>query len=297
MPKCRRPGRVVFQICMLFLLSSQGLSYGEAIREPVAAGTFYPASVSDLKQVIQHLTEKASHTEYKAPQGKILKALIMPHAGYIYSGLTAAHASLVLEQKQFLKVILMGPDHRVGFLNCAVSDVDAYQTPLGLVRLHQDAERLRRESRKFTPIPRDKELEHSIEVVLPFLQYYIGRFTLVPVVMGRVPDIEDVTRELLSIVDNKTLVVVSTDLSHYLSYPDAKAADQLTIQQILDFEGKKLSSRRNTACGIMPVLVLMKMAQKKGWKPVLIHCANSGDTSGNKNTVVGYATIAFYGDR
>ncbi len=297
MPECSHSGGVVFQVCLIFLLSTCGLCYGGTIRKPVVAGTFYPASASALKQTLNHLTAEASHTAFKAPQGKVLKALIMPHAGYIYSGLTAAHASRVLTKNQFSKVVLMGPDHRVGFAVCAISDVDAYQTPLGLVPLHTDAGKLRRESKQFIPIPGSQEKEHSLEVVLPFLQYYIGQFDLVPVVMGNISDINAVTREISTIVDRKTLVVVSTDLSHYLPYSKAKAVDQETIQCILDLEDKKIFSRHNAACGIMPVLVLIKMAQQKGWKPVLVHSTNSGDTAGDKHTVVGYATIAFYGDR
>lgn len=297
MPKCVHWDAIVFRMCILILFSVTGISYGDSIRKPVAAGTFYPESASELKKVIAHLTEDASRTTFNAPPGKPLKALIMPHAGYIYSGLTAAHASLVLKERRFSKVILTGPDHRVGFLNCAVSNMDAYQTPLGLVKLHADAEKLRLKSTLFTSVPLSDRKEHSLEVVLPFLQYYIESFELVPIVMGRRPGLEEVTRALLEVMDDETLVVVSTDLSHYLSYPKAKMMDKETIQLILDLEDKKLSGRENAACGIMPVLVLMKIAQIEGWKPVLVHYANSGDTAGDKNTVVGYSTIAFYGDR
>ncbi len=108
------------------------------IRMPVWAGKFYPATQSELKQTIENLTQKAKQTAVKIPPNKELKAIILPHAGYIYSGFTAAHASFVLSEKQFNKIILLGPDHRIGFRNCAISNVKGYQTPLGFIRLHED---------------------------------------------------------------------------------------------------------------------------------------------------------------
>jgi len=267
----------------------------DLIREPVWAGKFYPASRTGLTQAIEQLTLKAQKTKVERFSGKALKALILPHAGYIYSGWTAAHASHLLAEKQFSKVVLLGPDHRVGFRNGAISDAKAWETPLGLTRLHADAENLRKRSDRFQAIPASDRTEHSLEVVLPFLQFYLKDFELVPVVIGR-GDAESLASDIDSVLDEGTLLVVSSDLSHYLPYETAVARDKETIRLILDRATEKLERRENSACGKIPILVALNLARRHGWQPVLIHYANSGDTAGTKDKVVGYAAIAFWGD-
>ena len=265
------------------------------IRKAVWAGRFYPASRSELEQTIDSLTFQAKQTRVQIPPHKQLKALILPHAGYIYSGLTAAHASLVLRENQFDKVILMGPDHRVGFNNCAISDVEAYQTPLGLVRLNKDAAVLRRQSNLFRSIPDSDMFEHSVEVILPFLQHYIKNFEFIPIVTGRV-DVKLLAHAIEPLIDEKTLLVVSSDLSHHLSYSEAVDRDRETINMILKLKSDKLLKSNNRACGKIPILIALNMAMRYGWEPVLLHYSNSGDTAGGRSQVVGYAAIAFYGD-
>jgi len=265
------------------------------IRKPVWAGSFYPASKPELEKTIYQLSLHAKQTKVQFQSGKILKALILPHAGYIYSGLTAAHASLVLKEKQFSKVVLLGPDHRVGFRNGSISDYKAYQTPLGIIELHEDNEILRLQSDVFQTIPASDMSEHSLEVILPFLQSYLKEFKIVPVVLGP-GHIVGITDAIDPILDQNTLVVASSDLSHYLSYAEAVAKDKKTINMILNLEYGKLSKCSDCACGKMPILIVMEMALRHGWQPVLLHYSNSGDTAGGKTQVVGYAAIAFYGD-
>jgi len=276
-----------------FLATSVGLA--ENIRKPAYAGSFYPAGKSEIGQTIEILTSKAKETRFTAPSGKSLKALILPHAGYIYSGLTASHASLVLSENQFSKVILLGPDHRVGFAGCAISDSDIYETPLGPVRLHKDAAKLRLQKELFHSIPVSDKNEHSLEVVLPFLQTYLNKFELVPIVVGS-GVYNKIAGAIDPILDYKTLLVASSDLSHYLPYKEAVEKDKETIIMILNLEKEKLIKRDNSACGKIPLLTIMSLAGKYGWKPVLIHYSNSGDTAGDRSRVVGYAAIAFYGE-
>jgi len=280
--------------CLILILPAKTVC-AAGIRKAVWAGRFYPASRSELEQTIDSLTFQAKQTRVQIPPHKQLKALILPHAGYIYSGLTAAHASLVLRENQFDKVILMGPDHRVGFNNCAISDVDAYETTLGLVRLNDDAAKLRANSDLFQSIPDSDRLEHSLEVVLPFLQRYLNEFEIIPIVTGRA-DVKSLSHAIKSLINEKTLLVVSSDLSHHLSYPEAVERDRETISMILNMESDKLLKSSNRACGIIPVLIVLEMAGKHGWEPVLLHYSNSGDTAGGHSQVVGYAAIAFYGD-
>ena len=264
-------------------------------RDAVWAGRFYPAHKEDLTAEISALCNRARQTPFQAPEGKSLKALILPHAGYVYSGITAAHAALVLEKNQFDKVVLMGPDHRVGFTNGAVSDVNAYQTPLGRVPLHRDAALLRRQSHLFRAIGASDRAEHSLEVVLPFLQHLVGSFELIPIVLGPGQP-EQVAKALTPLVTPRTLVVVSSDLSHFLPYEQAVKKDYETISHILDLDGEFLIKSENSACGKIPLQVVINMARGQGWQPQLLHYANSGDTAGGQDRVVGYAAIAFYGD-
>jgi len=280
--------------CIIFFNSVEQANAND-IRKPVWAGSFYPASKSELKKSIFQLTLRAQQTRVQIPSGKVLKTLILPHAGYIYSGLTAAHASLVLKEKQFSKVILLGPDHRVGFRNGSISDFKAFQTPLGLVELHKNNETLRLRQDMFRNIPTSDMMEHSLEVILPFLQSYLKKFKIIPIVLGP-SHIAGITDAIDPILDKNTLVVASSDLSHYLSYPGAVAKDKETINMILNLETGKLSRCDSCACGKIPILIVMEMARRHGWQPVLLHYSNSGDTAGGKSKVVGYTTIAFYGD-
>ena len=282
-------------LCMFSFLSIEGV-HADNIREAVFAGRFYPSTQSDLLKNIDRLTSRAKKNQVKIPSGKYLKALILPHAGYSCSGLTAAHASLVLRENQFEKVILLGPDHRVGFTNGAISDVTAYQTPLGIINLHEDAAKLRNRSGLFHANKASDLSEHSIEVLLPFLQYYLKKFKIIPIVISQ-GNIEGLASEIDIFRSQNTLLAVSSDLSHFLQYAEAVEKDNETIQLILNLNADRLVKGYNYACGKAPILVLISLARQYGWQPVLLHYSNSGDTCGNRNKVVGYTAIAFYGDK
>lgn len=296
----QRPNHLIFVSALLaFLPFLYPVNRAETaeIRKPVWAGKFYPETRSELMELIEKLSVQASGTAIVEPAGKKLKALVIPHAGYIYSGWTAAHACNILKDKPFKKVILMGPDHRIGFPHVAVSDVAAYQTPLGNVPLHQDAAKLRSKSALFQAVEASDQMEHSLEVVLPFLQYAMGNFSLIPMVMGSRVDVQAVSSHIAGLLDNETLIVVSSDLSHYLPYNKAGTRDQETISMILNLEDDKLLARENAACGVIPLCSVIRLAERFNWSPKLIHYSNSGDTAGTKDKVVGYTAIAFYGDR
>ncbi|MFH2219075.1 MAG: AmmeMemoRadiSam system protein B [Pseudomonadota bacterium] len=292
----KKPLRPFITVFMFFIICHFFIAQGHAenIRKCVWAGQFYPAQSSDLNQAIDDLSRKARATRVQAPPDKTLKALILPHAGYVYSGWTAAHASLVLSKNRFSKVILLAPDHRVGFRGGAISDVSAYETPLGRIMLHPDAAKLRRDFDMFQAIPASDQAEHSLEVILPFLQHYIGEFTLVPIVLGQC-DIHRIAAALDPLIDTNTLVVASSDLSHYLPYSDAVEKDRETIRMILNLDGGELIKHTDSACGVGPILVLMNLAQQRAWQPILLHYSNSGDTAGGRDRVVGYSAVAFYG--
>ncbi|MCG6972734.1 MAG: AmmeMemoRadiSam system protein B [Desulfobacterales bacterium] len=271
-------------------------AHAGSIREPAFAGSFYPDASGQLSALIKQYVSQVKPVQFNRPPNTSLKALIIPHAGYVYAGWTAAHISLVVNGDRFGRIIVMGPDHRIGFEGCAVSDAAAWETPLGRIRLDPGADRLRQNKHLFRAIPASDRLEHSVEVVLPYLQYFFKKFKFVPMVFGRGQDLAEQASAVLDrLVDQNTLIVASSDLSHYLPYQKAIAWDQGTIESILTLNTGKLKMRENAACGKVPILVLMDMARRRHWKPVLLHYSNSGDTAGDRLRVVGYASIAFYG--
>ncbi len=253
-----------------------------------------------------------------------LRALVCPHAGYQFSGPVAATSYRLLSGHDFQTVILLAVSHYAGFAGASVANADVYRTPLGDVPVSPKARELAKispfvleprclvqrpqwSSHASHPVPPDGEdtpetWEHSGEVQVPFLQKTLKNFSLVPVVTGEV-DPEQMARSLAPLGaglagqwDDKTLVIASTDLSHYHPYDEARAKDKVTTEAIvnLDIDRMKLSG---DACGKTPVLALMYLAKQKGWKATLLDYRNSGDTAGNKEAVVGYAAIAFYTPR
>jgi MEMO1 family protein len=266
------------------------------IRKPVYAGSFYPDTPEELTAIIKQFVSRVKPIRVDRPPHSSLRALIIPHAGYLYSGWTAAHISPVLKENQFRRVIVMGPDHRIGFKGGAISDVSAYETPFGRIPMNEDAVRLLQKKDLFRSIPDSDRVEHSVEVVLPYLQYFLKQFEIIPAVLGQGMDLaEKVTAAFDPLLDQTTLLVASSDLSHYLPYQEAVARDRETIEMILNLKAGELIKRENAACGKTPILVLINMARQHNWHPVLLHYSNSGDTAGDRSRVVGYTVIAFYG--
>jgi AmmeMemoRadiSam system protein B/AmmeMemoRadiSam system protein A len=289
-----KPINLIAMALMLALMLC-GTAGAEPVRQPVRAGSFYPSDPRELRNLIDRLAQNAQSTQQDVPDRRSLRALILPHAGYPYSGPTAAHAARVLSENQFKTVLLMGPDHFVGFRSAAVPAVQAFQTPLGKIELHPAAADLLKQPELFVPLPPADDREHSLEVVLPFLQAFLKSFQLIPVVVGRA-DVDRLATALLPLVDRETLVVISSDLSHFLPYAEAHAKDRRTIDAILARDRRVLVQDATSACGAHPLAILLTMADRFGWRPVLLNYLNSGDTAGDRTRVVGYAAIAFFGD-
>jgi AmmeMemoRadiSam system protein B/AmmeMemoRadiSam system protein A len=282
-------------LALLLALLADGAAAADGVRLPVRAGSFYPSDPRELSELIDRLGQNARSVQQDLPERQSLRALILPHAGYPYSGPTAAHAARVLSERQFKTVLLMGPDHFVGFRSAAVPTVQAFQTPLGRISVHPAAADLLKQPELFAPLPPADDREHSLEVVLPFLQVYLKSFELVPVVVGRA-EVERLCAALLPLIDTQTLVVVSSDLSHFLPYAEAQARDRQTIARILARDRRALLQDGPSACGAHPLAILLAMAERFGWRPVLLNYLNSGDTAGDRSRVVGYAAIAFFGE-
>ncbi len=252
------------------------------VRTPAVAGQFYSGNAGELSATVATLLDEAAVEETAAP-----KALIVPHAGYIYSGPVAASAYALLApyRDQYRRVILLGPCHRVPVRGLALSSADVFRTPLGDVPLDKDSvSDLDIEGvETFDASHRD---EHSLEVHLPFLQTVLGSFSVVPIVVG------DASPELVAQVLDalwggpETLIVISSDLSHYLKYDEARAIDAVTCKAIESLDARGID--HDMACGARPIAGLLVAAQRRGMKVTTLDLRNSADTAGDGMYVVGY---------
>lgn len=278
------------------------------VRAPAVAGLFYPGDAAVLSKTVDGLL--ASAPEHYIPR---LKGLVCPHAGYEFSGRTAAVGYKLLAGREVQTVVVMGPSHYALFQGACIPNADAYKTPLGLVPISEKAKGLGsvapfvlepqclverpgwwRQSPK--PAPEEGQdtpetWEHSVEVQVPFLQRVVKNFEILPVVIGQA-DPAQVAKALAERIDDKTIVVASSDLSHYHTYPDAKRLDDRCGKAIRDLDIDAMAAQE--ACGKTPILVLLHLARQKGWKAQVLDYRNSGDVTGEKDRVVGYTAVAFY---
>jgi AmmeMemoRadiSam system protein B/AmmeMemoRadiSam system protein A len=257
-----------------------------AIRQPAVAGLFYPAEPGQLAADVRQLLAEAR------PHKLIPKALIAPHAGYVYSGAIAATAYATLRPiaARIRRVVLLGPTHRVAVRGLALPDAEAFDTPLGRVMLDTAATRAIIHLPQVTISPEAHELEHSLEVQLPFLQSVLSDFTLLPLAVG-MATAEEVAEVLEAVWgEEETLIVISSDLSHYLPYAAAQRMDGETVQSILKLRQPIAHDR---ACGGTPINGLILAAKQHDLTPHLLDQRNSGDTAGSRDQVVGYAAFAF----
>jgi len=254
------------------------------VRQPAVAGSFYPSDPEVLGTTIDGLLAQARTRNLKG-----LRALVSPHAGYQYSGPVAASGFKQLQGLAFERVVIMAPSHHVLFAGVAVPDVDALRTPLGDIAVSSWARALGRES-PFIIDSAPHAREHALEVQLPFLQRVLKHFEVVPLVFGEV-DEQLVARKVSAGLDSRTLVIASSDLSHYYPYEKAAMLDSATVQAILGLDVAALAQRE--ACGRSHIMALVYIARERGWKTELLDARNSGDTAGDRSRVVGYASIAF----
>lgn len=269
-------------------------------RPPAVSGMFYPAAPDQLHATLRTLLATANapalrpkevQSRPKEVQGRP-KAIIVPHAGYIYSGPVAASAYALLQPLRgtIRRVVLLGPVHRTWTPGLALPDVDAFDTPLGSIPIDREAIAAIADLPQVTVHPAAHAGEHSLEVQLPFLQETLGEFSLVPLAVGgaSAEAVAEVLERLWS--GEETLIVVSSDLSHYLPYAAAVATDRATLAEILDLHTDLVGEE---ACGAHPINGLLLAAQRHDLTPHLLDYRNSGDTAGDKSRVVGYAAIAF----
>ncbi len=260
-----------------------------AIRKPAVAGTFYPGDARALAREVEAFLNAAEAIDKPVP-----KAIIAPHAGYRYSGAIAgkAYARLKPAADSISRVILLGPCHRVAVKGLALSGADYFETPLGRVEIDKQAEALVEDLPQVGVFAPTHEQEHALEVHLPFLQEVLGDFKLLPMVVGETPP--DKVAEVLERLwgGPETLIVISSDLSHYLDYDAAQAIDRRTCEAIEHLDPSAIE--RNGACGRFPVGGLLRLAKTHGMTVETLDLRNSGDTAGSKDRVVGYGAWAFF---
>ncbi|HKB85538.1 MAG TPA: AmmeMemoRadiSam system protein B [Ignavibacteriaceae bacterium] len=270
------------------------------IRKPAAAGYFYPADASKLKAEIDVLL---SISEKREIPGKLF-GIVSPHAGYIYSGKTAAFGYNLFKGKNIKHVIILSPSHREYFPGISVYEGDAYQTPLGIVPVNKKmAESLTGQSKTIFMGEEGHRDEHAIEVQVPFLQTVLDDFDIVPVVMGDQGKlfIDELAEKITNSIDESTVIVSSSDLSHYYKADAADRMDSIVERDISNFNYEGLFDNFEAgtceACGAGTIIAMMKSADKLNYhNSMVLYRNNSGDTTGDKREVVGYLSAAVYGD-
>jgi MEMO1 family protein len=269
------------------------------IRKSAIAGSWYPGKSSTLKRDIEKYFGSVKDLNLT---GEIV-GLVAPHAGYIYSGQVAAYAYKLVLGKRYDAVVIVGPSHRAAFHGVSILGEGGYETPLGVVPIDKH---LARDIKKFSKtvdiIPAAHLQEHSLEIQLPFLQVALGEFSFVPLVMGdqNADTCYDLAEAIYSAAQNrKILIVGSSDLSHFHNYTTASQLDAIVIKHLQDGDAsgllKSLDREICEACGGGPIAVTMLVAKRLGaGNSQLLKYSNSGDVTGDKSSVVGYASAAFY---
>jgi AmmeMemoRadiSam system protein B len=256
------------------------------IRPAAVAGMFYPGDAATLSADIAAMLSEA------APSALRPKALIVPHAGYVYSGPVAASAYALLRPLRgaIRRVVLLGPAHRVAVRGLAVPRADTFVTPLGSIAIDAEALRMALCLPQVLQSDAPHAQEHSLEVQLPFLQTVLGEFSLAPFVVG-LAAAADVAAVIDALWDgDDCLIVVSSDLSHYHPYREAQRLDRVSVDRIVDLTPL---ADHEQACGATPINGLIEVARRRRLAAHLLDLRNSGDTAGDKTRVVGYAAVAF----
>ena len=248
-------------------------------RNAAVAGAFYPADEEEINSMLNEFFKNVPKIKLE----KEPKALIVPHAGYIYSGQVAAYAYSLIKNSKKQKIILLGPSHSVYLDDIAADENDYWETPLGKVKVMQN---------NFIKSEEAHRNEHCLEVQVPFLQTILKDFEILPLAAGIVNP-KEISEKIINLLDDNTILIISSDLSHFQPYDVAVKIDKNTIQAIQDLDYDKME-RQGDACGKIPIMILIEIAKKLNWKTKLLKYKNSGDVIGEKSQVVGYASFAFY---
>lgn len=282
----------------VFLCSCSN-SYSEDVRKPAVAGMFYPGNKEELAGKVDDFLANVKKSDIK---GRVF-AIIVPHAGYEYSGQIAAYSFKQLEGTDFKKIIIISPSHYVSFDGMSVYNKGAFETPLGIIKIDKElADKIMAKDKRFIFYPEAHLKEHAIEVELPFLQkmYKDKDFKIVPITMGN-PETDDIrilSDTLYDVMDKDTLLIISVDLSHYYPYDKAVELDTNSTSAIEHLDAQKMlkdiNSHNSEIDAPIAVLGMITLANRYNAKAKIIKYANSGDVTGDKSRVVGYSSIVVY---
>jgi AmmeMemoRadiSam system protein B len=270
----------------------------EIVRTPAVAGMFYEKSPAELRKNIDEMLNRVRLPKIEG----IVRAVVSPHAGYMYSGFTAAHVFKLLEGRKYDCVVVVGPSHREYFNGISIYSGDEYETPLGKVPIdHEVRSELLYKEKNIVASVAGHRAEHSLEVQLPFLQCVLEKFSIVPIIMGdqRRQLCEQLSAALARVMATKNiLLVASSDLSHFHTYDEAVILDKRVIQAVERFDSDvfidELEKKSFEACGGGPIAAAMKTSKQLGANRVeVLHHCNSGDITGDTSGVVGYLAAAF----
>ncbi len=259
-------------------------------RAPAVAGRFYPDDPEELEALVQGLLAEGARGD-GSPVPPV--ALVAPHAGYVYSGPVAgsAYRLVVPRRGNVRRVVILGPSHYVAFRGLALPESVAFDTPLGEHPVDEEGAAALEAHPLVQRFQRAHTQEHSLEVQLPFLRVALGPVPILPLVTGEA-EAEGIADVLAAVWDPETLVVVSSDLSHYLSYDRAREADRRTADAVERLEGDALGP--HDACGVGALRGLLEAARRRKLTARCVDLRNSGDTEGSRGRVVGYGAFAFW---
>ena len=263
------------------------------LRHMSVSGSFYPADADEIKKMIEHFnTILASHPNTVERFASLRSnAIIVPHAGWVYSGFTANIAFRILSDSKPQTLVVIGPSHRVGFDGISIADTEFYQTPLGDIEIDRD---LVQELMQHYALPYFPQAhhEHSTEVQMPFIKHYFPEIKVIELVYAYAEPslLEPIIDYCLAKKD--TAVVISTDLSHFYSLDRAKQLDAICLEAIQN-ENTAALHQGCEACGMIGVEAMLSVAQKKALQSVILDYRTSADASGDTSRVVGYASVAF----
>lgn len=254
------------------------------IRKSVVSGSFYPNDKKELLSLFENFNKQKKNIN----KIEDIKAIIVPHAGYIYSGFTANLAYYLSKNKNPKRVVVIGPSHRTYLKGASVALYDEYETPLGNIKIDKEFSENLIKKYGFLDFDIECEFEHSTETQIPFIKYYFNNSSIIEIVYGdiKVNDLFDLINKLLE--DNDNFIVISTDLSHFFTLDEAKKLDENCLNAI---EKKDLELLNyGEACGKTGVEALLKSAIKNNYKTQVLDYCTSADVSGNKSKVVGYTS-------
>lgn len=268
------------------------------IRHQQVAGYFYPAEKDKLQKDISMMLQSA---KFEKSFDKIF-GIVSPHAGYMYSGKTSAYVYNLIKGKSYKTVIVISPSHSEYFPGISIYDGDAYETPLGIVEIDQQiTDRLIENSKTISRGIQGHRREHALEVQIPFLQSVLKDFKIVPIVMGDQSKmfVDELAEKISSVVNDETLIVASSDMSHFYDSEEADRLDSVVEQRINDFDFEQLmkdiDDKECEACGGGPIAAMMKTASLKNInKSLVVNRSDSGDVTGDKSEVVGYLSAVIY---